>query len=181
MQPSFTVSCAILVLALLLPNHIKAVNCPDGWTADPSSVSYCYKAYKERRAYLDAEAQCKADGGSNGNLASIHNAFENQFLLSFVLENGIEFNPGIGFVWIGLSNLHSSVLTDYKWIDGSALTYTHWFVGDQIHQAHPEVDSCVGFFVSDLPNFSAYAATWTAGPTGACNQTWPFVCQVSLV
>uniref|UniRef100_A0A914VU25 C-type lectin domain-containing protein n=1 Tax=Plectus sambesii TaxID=2011161 RepID=A0A914VU25_9BILA len=99
----------------------------------------------------------------------------------FVLENGIEFNPGIGFVWIGLSNLHSSVLTDYKWNDGSALTYTHWFVGDQIHQAHPEVDSCVGFFVSDLPNFSAYAATWTAGPTGACNQTWPFVCQVSPV
>ena len=51
-----------------------ATTCPEGWIR---RGEFCYLTNKEKKTWKDASSDCKMKGG---NLASIHNKGENDFI-----------------------------------------------------------------------------------------------------
>ncbi|UMM24387.1 hypothetical protein L5515_004649 [Caenorhabditis briggsae] len=94
------------------------VRCPHGyvWFA---ATNYCYKTVIEQASFYGADNACQRDGA---RLASIHSAFENDFLAS-ISNTGIkvDYTKNLN-IWIGLYYSDGY----WKWIDGTPADYANW-------------------------------------------------------
>nr|XP_061812451.1 aggrecan core protein-like [Nerophis lumbriciformis] len=91
------------------PEVQEAVHsCPEGWLEFMGS---CYLHFTDRHTWSDAEQRCQE---LNAHLVSVRSEEEQQFLNS----------KGQDYEWIGLND--KDVQNEFRWTDGSALTYENW-------------------------------------------------------
>ncbi|XP_049577944.1 aggrecan core protein isoform X1 [Syngnathus scovelli] len=91
------------------PQVEEAVHgCPEGWLEFRGS---CYLHFADRHTWSDAEQRCQE---LNAHLVSVTSEEEQQFLNS----------KGQDYEWIGLND--KEVQNEFRWTDGSALTYENW-------------------------------------------------------
>ncbi|XP_077373698.1 brevican core protein [Festucalex cinctus] len=104
--PSISLATAPIVEQ---PKVEEAVHgCPEGWLEFMGS---CYLHFPDRHTWSDAEQRCQE---LNGHLVSVRSEEEQQFLNS----------KGQDYEWIGLND--KEVQNQFRWTDGSALTYENW-------------------------------------------------------
>ena len=84
------------------------------------SGTACFRALSGARTFVQAESACVAWGG---HLTSIHNATENNVVLSEAMAR-----CGTGWAWIGLTDVAKEGA--YAWTDGSSVNYTKWSKGE---------------------------------------------------
>uniref|UniRef100_A0A668A7B0 C-type lectin domain-containing protein n=1 Tax=Myripristis murdjan TaxID=586833 RepID=A0A668A7B0_9TELE len=82
----------------------------DGWTKFNSS---CYFISSESKNWNESRQDCLRRGA---DLVIINSREENSFLKNFRVR-----------LWIGLSDLETE--GEWKWVDGSSLSYTSWAEG----------------------------------------------------
>ncbi|XP_072020262.1 macrophage mannose receptor 1-like [Amphiura filiformis] len=98
------------VPATLPPNY----RCDEGWAG---YGSYCYQVQNVLEYMVDARTRCRILGG---DLVSIHDANENDFVLNLVASAGVtEYS-----VWIGLNDL--ALQNSFDWTDDSVVDFTSW-------------------------------------------------------
>lgn len=104
-----------IALLWLSSTVYATTNCPTGATQGISDNA-CY-IYKLRPLqWFEAEVDC---GNHDGTLTSIHNAFENTFLMQPM--KGICYTE----FWLGAA----AEVGKWMWTDGSRFTYTNWAKG----------------------------------------------------
>ncbi|KAK8734902.1 hypothetical protein OTU49_005721, partial [Cherax quadricarinatus] len=98
----------------LFPTH--TVGCEEGWF---NFDNYCYWASDSYNwvSFSSARADCQSKGG---DLASIHSAEENDYIVSQV-NSDYYYNT---YWWIGMTD--SGHEGTYQWSDGTSVTYTNW-------------------------------------------------------
>ncbi|KAI4792936.1 hypothetical protein KUCAC02_033042 [Chaenocephalus aceratus] len=91
--------------------------CPSYWF---SFNGRCYRYFNTERTWADAELYCVSQGG---NLVSIHNTEEENFVKFLVLS----VDSAEGETWIGLHDIAKE--GRWMWSDGSVATYSFWSRG----------------------------------------------------
>ncbi|CAO4373892.1 unnamed protein product [Caenorhabditis nigoni] len=81
----------------------------------------CYKPYRMRARFMEAENKCKEVGG---HLTSIHSPEENDFLRGLTSTGHVQENRWDNNVWIGF--FYEKQSETWKWLDGSPTDYTNW-------------------------------------------------------
>ncbi|XP_017288339.1 aggrecan core protein [Kryptolebias marmoratus] len=84
------------------------MGCPDGWKVFHGS---CYYLSEEKHTWSEAEQRCQE---FNAHLVSISSLEEQEFVSS----------SGMEYQWIGLSD--QDVQNEFKWTDGSPLSFVNW-------------------------------------------------------
>nr|BBN67125.1 bitiscetin-3 subunit alpha [Bitis arietans] len=147
-------SSGLLVVFLSLRGTGADEGCLPDWS---SRVEHCYKVFKERKTWEDAEKFCVEN---SGHLASIEGKEEADFvaqLLSQALKKSkYDYN-----VWIGLRDESKTQQCSPQWTDGSLTFYENL----------DEPTKCFG-----LGEHTGYR-TWTDLP---CGQKNPFICKSRL-
>ncbi|KAI8520133.1 hypothetical protein Bbelb_033900 [Branchiostoma belcheri] len=105
-------------------------NCLEGWTgtncqqqARPCQSGWseynnnCYKLFKEKVTWFTAKEKCKQHGA---NLASVGSAGENNFIARLITDAPKGYSS-LHLVWFGLT-----LDGQWKWTDGSRLSYKNW-------------------------------------------------------
>ncbi|XP_061436025.1 LOW QUALITY PROTEIN: aggrecan core protein-like [Lethenteron reissneri] len=87
---------------------VAAVSCEPGWHGFGGR---CYRYVADRLPWAEAEEACRSVGG---HLASVASRDENNFILAL----------GSDYQWIGLNDRSSE--GDFRWSDGSQLSFEHW-------------------------------------------------------
>ncbi|CAN0317924.1 unnamed protein product [Lampetra fluviatilis] len=88
--------------------NVVAVPCEPGWHGFGGR---CYRYVAQRLPWAEAEEACRSVGG---HLASVASRDENNFILAL----------GSDYQWIGLNDRSSE--GDFRWSDGSQLSFEHW-------------------------------------------------------
>uniref|UniRef100_A0A8C2SV90 Macrophage mannose receptor 1 n=1 Tax=Coturnix japonica TaxID=93934 RepID=A0A8C2SV90_COTJA len=107
----------------------EPVKCPEGWLP---YAGHCYMIHREPRAWKDALISCNE---SNGNLASIHNTEEHDFILS---QLGYKATDEL---WIGMNDFSTQMY--FEWSDETPVTYTKWLPGEPTHAVNGQEDCVV--------------------------------------
>jgi hypothetical protein len=117
----------------------KATDRPDGGPADPkrgrdeaggvpSDAStfrgHSYKFFAEIVTWQEAKRHCEQMGG---HLPTIANEAENKFIFDLVSKQLVKFSAFDG-IWLGATDDQSE--GDWRWIDGSRLTFAKWYRGE---------------------------------------------------
>ncbi|KAK7933327.1 hypothetical protein WMY93_004223 [Mugilogobius chulae] len=118
--------------------------CPEGWTRFGSR---CFKYIQETKTWIDAEKSCQTLGA---NLASIHSAEEDDFILDMIQKATGARNR----TWIGGSDAAKE--GTWLWSDGSVWDYTAWHDGEPNNVENKEHSLMVNWhttpkFWNDLP------------------------------
>nr|AAI50375.1 Zgc:171670 protein [Danio rerio] len=92
----------------------ERLRCERGWSG---SGSRCFRFFSRSVNWVTAERNCQSLGG---NLASVHDQVENDFLLTLV--------PGSTRCWIGGHDGEQD--GQWLWSDGSVYGYTNWCSGE---------------------------------------------------
>uniref|UniRef100_A0A914E3D7 C-type lectin domain-containing protein n=1 Tax=Acrobeloides nanus TaxID=290746 RepID=A0A914E3D7_9BILA len=114
----------LFVLSLLFPLAsptpilFSPSSCPQGAT---QNGNFCYKPVGEPKSWVYAQIDC---GSQGGNLASVQNAFDNNFLVGLAKTN---FGSPSAF-WIGGTSLLNND-SSWSWVDGSKMNYSNWAPG----------------------------------------------------
>ncbi|KFQ22539.1 Macrophage mannose receptor 1, partial [Mesitornis unicolor] len=108
--------CKKTTFTLVPSGDIGPVTCPDGWVP---YIDYCYKIFRETKAWEEALTSCQKEGS---HLASIHSIEEHSFTVS-----QLGYKPA-DKLWIGLND--HKVQMYFEWSDGTAVTYTKWHRGE---------------------------------------------------
>ena len=88
------------------------INCGDGWSGAAGDFGvFCYKMKYEKEDWEGAVAACQNLGG---DLFSVGNAYEEQFLKMYIKTNA----------WIGYRD--KSATGTWTWSDGTQGVYTNW-------------------------------------------------------
>ncbi|KAL9966882.1 hypothetical protein ACROYT_G025019 [Oculina patagonica] len=120
--------------------------------------SSCYKYFNEALNWSDASSHCRE---MNGSLVILHTAEEHEFITRAVF-------PDTYQAWIGLNDYGSSP-RDWKWEDGSGLSFSHWHPGEP----NDAVENCVGVL-----NGFFYGMQWNhAWNDQDCAKSFPFICE----
>ncbi len=93
---------------------LQRSNCPMYWY---NFNGRCHKYISTHMTWVDAELRCVSEGA---NLVSIHSQEEQNFVTSLVRN----FDPALGFTWIGLSDIHKE--GNWIWSDGSPVNFIFW-------------------------------------------------------
>ncbi|KAL9966879.1 hypothetical protein ACROYT_G025016 [Oculina patagonica] len=120
--------------------------------------SSCYKYFSEALSWSDASSHCRE---MNGSLVILHTAEENDFVSRAVV-------PDTYRAWIGLNDYGSSP-RDWKWEDGSGLSFSHWYPSEPNNVVENCVEVLNGFF---------YGGQWNhAWNDNRCSVGLPFICE----
>ncbi|KFV63728.1 Macrophage mannose receptor 1, partial [Dryobates pubescens] len=92
--------------------ELKSITCPDGWWP---YAGHCYSIQREPKAWKDALASCRKQGG---DLTSVHNIAEFSFLVSQLGYKPTE------ELWLGLNDLKAQF--SLEWSDRTPVTFTSW-------------------------------------------------------
>ncbi|XP_002709740.1 lithostathine-1-alpha-like isoform X2 [Oryctolagus cuniculus] len=92
--------------------------CPEGTNA---YGSYCYFFYQHPETWVDADLFCQ--NMHSGNLVSVINQAEGDFVASLIKESGTNDLK----VWIGLHDPNKN--RRWRWSSGSLFSYRSWVVG----------------------------------------------------
>ncbi|NP_001124136.1 uncharacterized protein isoform X1 [Danio rerio] len=99
-----------LLLLFMLSIGNASGSCPYGWI---NTGVKCYKFFSQSVSWITAEKNCQ---GFGGNLASVHNRLENDFLMNMV--------PSSSRCWIGGHDGEQE--GQWLWTDGSMFDYNNW-------------------------------------------------------
>ncbi|XDV32058.1 hypothetical protein PO909_002955 [Leuciscus waleckii] len=103
-----------LLLFMIFSMGNAGDTCPAGWI---NFGLRCYKYFSHSTNWITAERNCLSLGG---NLASVHNKLENDFLLSLLTSSTRS--------WVGA---HDGVQEgQWLWSDGTKFFYTNWCPGE---------------------------------------------------
>jgi len=125
--------------------------CPAGW-AEHDGKCYWYSGDYLQTSWKAASAECFFRGPW-GQLASIHSAELNSYLLSLIHNH---------YVWAGLHLANSSA--SWTWSDGSDVDFTNWLSGEPTSGYN-----CASLYL--------YNGEWYSL---SCSTTAPFLCQADL-
>ncbi|CAH1244762.1 VCAN [Branchiostoma lanceolatum] len=92
--------------------------CKSGWS---EYNNHCYKFFRDQLNWSEANKKCKELGA---NLASVTSAEENNFIAGLIVNAPKRVTRHL--VWFGLRLVDKQ----WKWTDGSPLSYTNWAPGE---------------------------------------------------
>ncbi|NXM05193.1 MRC1 protein, partial [Tyrannus savana] len=113
---------------ILSSGDAEPVKCPEGWLP---YGGHCFMIHRDPKEWREALISCNA---SSGNLASIHNPEEHDFILSQLGYKAVD------ELWIGLNDLKTQMY--FEWSDGTPVTYAKWLPGEPTHEVTGQ-ENCV--------------------------------------
>ena len=124
--------------------------------------SSCYKYFSQKLSWSDASSHCK---GMNGTQGIFHTAEEYEFVITAVL-------PANRYdIWIGLSDHGQGGSRDWKWADGSGLTFSRWYSPTGEPNNHHE--KCAGVYLG-----SFHGLQWNNDwHDYHCTNRFSFICE----
>jgi uncharacterized protein (TIGR03067 family) len=120
-----------------------------------------YKIVIESVSWREAKERCELLGG---RLAIIDTAEKEIFLKQLVVQSGIIFDQMDG-IWIGATDEGKE--GDWKWVDGTSVTYADWLQNQPNNKANAE----------HYAMLSVSAGGWTDQPNESTQHTTYFVCE----
>lgn len=125
--------------------------CPEDWVAFGESC-YWFATNESRLMYFQALRHCES---LNASLVTVLTEKEQKFLLSHLSDATTN-------LWIGLDHLPNRT---WAWVDGNAVTYTNWIIG----QPRPKGEDC-----SEILTGTLHPGRWNQV---RCNAKRMHVCE----